>query len=113
VLARVDPSRKLTAVNFPKELVAEPSLSGPQKDLAFAGIRVLLPKTGFLQSPDKRRVLKRPLELLRRCKFALEIDKNSPRLRRRISRLHTYMIATGGAGSFGSPAFRSGTQIMI
>src|SRR5579883_64590 len=82
-----------------------------QENLMFGGLRVAAAKPGHREAAGELRMLQRALQLLRRRHAPLEFKVNLPRFRAGVFRAHTYIIATGGAGSFGSPALASGTRI--
>ena len=70
--------------------------------------RVALSKPGLREAADDFGQLKRSRELLARRHPTLDVEEYFPCFRACITRAHTYIIAVGGAGSFGSPAFFSG-----
>src|SRR5262245_37037777 len=70
-----------------------------------------LSKSGFREAADDFGQLKRQSKLLPRRHPPLDLQEYFPRFRTGVPRAHTYIIAAGGAGSFGSPAFFSGIWI--
>src|SRR5471030_150534 len=99
------------SIDFAEQLSAQILPGGAQEDFAVAGVRIRLSKTRFSRQADGPRKLQRALQLFSRRHLARQVHENLPRVGRRIRWPHTYLIAEGGAGSLGSPAFASGILI--
>src|SRR5579883_2934597 len=97
-------------VNLLEKFRAELLAREHEKDLAFACLRMPAAESGNHQTARELGMLEDARELLPRRHPPLNLQKHLPRFRAGILRAHNYMIAAGGAGSFGSPAFASGTR---
>ena len=102
------------AIYFLEQLGAKIEACGYQKDFPFIRIGVALANACEMELPDRLRPFKHLLHALGGRQTPLRIQVYLPCFRRCIARTHVnYIIAAGGAGSFGSPAFASGMRISI
>src|SRR5579883_274842 len=94
-----------------KQFGAERLACEHQENLTLGRFWMPAAKPGHHQTPRKPRMFQRARQLLPRRHAPLDLEINFPGFRAGVFRAHTYIIATGGAGSFGSPALASGTRI--
>jgi hypothetical protein len=96
------------AVDAREKIVAKRLMSKLKEYFALRRVRTPTPDASENQTPDKCRMLEDAHKLLSRRHPALNVEEDLPRFRTCVGRPHTYIIAAGGAGSFGSPAFFRG-----
>jgi hypothetical protein len=103
---------ELVAIDSAKQFGAQAAPGAPQENLTLTRLRIGLAKTRFAGEANHFRVFQRAPQFLLGRHFAQKVDQDLPRFRRCVGGAHGYMIAVGGAGSSGLPAFLSGTWIM-
>src|SRR5215831_17928987 len=85
-----------------EKLRSEPALGAQKKDLAFRCVGMSTPNACLGKGTHKCREFKGALQPLVWRHLPYQANEHLPCFGRRIARPHTYIIAAGGAGSFGS-----------
>src|SRR5438874_2310967 len=86
-------------------------MSHAQKYLAVTSAGVSLAQSRLRKTLDHLGQLETPLQAYFGRHRANQVYLDPPRFGRCVARSHVYIIAAGGAGSFGSPALASGMRI--
>lgn len=90
------------------QLIAELLTCDKQEDFPLTGFGMRAAQTVLGRQTDCFGKLHSPLQALLSRHLPDQLDQRSPRFRGCVGWSHHYIIATGGAGSLGSPAFLSG-----
>src|SRR4051794_33636768 len=97
------------AVGFAEELFTECHPGVAEENFMLVRLWISFAQARFGEAADHLRPLEGARDLLGRRHSALELEIDLPRFRTGVVGTHRrYIIAVGGAGSFGSPALASG-----